>query len=466
MELKPTVEARQQLALSPRLYQSLKVLRLSAADLLSLIQKELNENPTLELPEPSDFDLEAVSAGTGQAAEQELWRDLEAAHRDEYAPARRDPFRAGAPARALDLAASPVTLADHLSLQLNLLRLSDRKHRAALAVIGSLDDDGYLREPIAEIAATTNRPAAEIEEALAIVQGFDPPGIAARSLEECLVIQLKQMNAGKLAIEIAEMFLPQVAKGAFTEIARELKVPSARVRRAVELIRGLNPSPGSLFDINPPAAAVIPDVYVNMEEGRVRVLANREILPSLHVSRMYREMAKDAAAAAGADKQTVSYIKSKMREASRLIRDINERRATVTKVAQAIAQAQPEFFRQGPEHLRPLTLDDIAARLEVHPSTISRAILGKYMSTPFGIFEFRFFFSSGYSSREAGGLAATAVKKRLKNIIDEEDRQRPLSDQKLTGLLKKDGIPISRRTVAKYREEMEIPASWERKQQA
>lgn len=495
MELRHTLRAQQQLALSPRLYQSLKVLRLSAADLAQLIQKELNENPALDIPEPSDYDLEpgAAAPDGGQSVEVELWRDMAAAGRDETAPERRDPFRPGVTAGASDLATTPVTLDDHLTLQLNLQRLPEQLRRDGLAIIGSLDGDGFLRESAEQVAATVNRPEAEIDAALAVIQSFDPPGVGARDLEECLLIQLRQLRATEIPMKIVQEYLPLVARGALKEIAKALSAPLPRVERAVALIRSLNPSPGSLFDVDPPAAMVIPDVFVNMQHGRARVLANREILPSLHVSALYRQIAakaktsvsgrttadgrKKAAATSdgaetdstsvpAADPEAVAYIREKILEASRLIRDIDQRRATVTRVARAIADAQPDFFKKGPGCLRPLNLEKIAAVLEVHPSTISRAILGKYMSTPYGIFELRYFLSAGYAACGAGGkgLAATAVRQRLKKLIEDEDELKPLSDQKLTELLKKDEIPISRRTVAKYREEMGIPPSWDRKQ--
>lgn len=467
MELKPTIQTRQQLALSPRLYQSLKVLRLSAHELQGLIQKELDENPTLEIPEPADFDLDMDRVDPAGPAERELWRDLAATGHDEGAANRRDPMRPSAGVNAAELTASPVTLADHLTVQINLARLSPQRRRAALAIIGSLDEDGYLREQIADIAATIDYPVADIEKTLQVVQGFDPPGIATRSLEECLTIQLQLMRAGELARQIVREHLPQVARGDLAAIARALRVPMVRVERAVSIIRDLNPAPGSLFDSNPPAAAVIPDVFVVQNQGKIRMLANREILPSLHVSRLYRQIA-DSAKKSGvaADQETVDYIKSRIRKASRLIRDIDQRRTTVTRVARAIAEAQPEFFRDGPGSLRPLALDDIASKLKVHPSTISRAILGKYMSTPWGILEFRYFFSAGYASGDAAGLAATAVKQRLRQLIEDEDQRHPFADQKLVALLKQNQIPISRRTVAKYRAEMGIPPSWSRKRKA
>lgn len=458
MELKPALKAApsvsQQLVLSPRLYQSLSILRLGAPELQELIRKELIENPTLEIPEPSEMDQEH-----GNIAERELWDDYLGANRSGPRPYSGS----SAGATAAELAASPVTLTEHLTLQLGLESLDERRRRIGLAIIGSLDEDGYLRVPLAELAGTIAEPVSEIEEVLALVQHFDPPGVAARNLAECLAIQLEQMVSGDTAVRIARNFLPEVARGAYPEIARALSVSTARVRHAVKLIRSLCPSPGSLFDTSPPASAIIPDVYARPDRGRVRVLANREILPSLRLSRLYKQMA-EAGNGASTDKETTRYVKEKIREASRLIRDIDHRRATVTKVARAITESQPDFFVKGPEHLRPLGLEEIAGRLEVHPSTVSRAILGKYMSTPYGIFEFRYFFSAGYATSFGAGLSATAVKKRLAGLITAEDSSHPLSDQKLVDQLSESGLSISRRTVAKYREALGIPASWVRKQ--
>lgn len=458
MELKPALKTSpsvsQQLVLSPRLYQSLSILRLAAPELQELIQKELVENPTLEIPEPSEMDQEH-----GNVAERELWDDYLGANRSRSGSIADS--REGSEAK--ELAASPVTLTQHLTLQLELENLDDRRRRIGLAIIGSLDDDGYLREPLAELAETITRPTSEIEEVLARIQHFDPPGVAARNLSECLAIQLEQMGSGDIAIRIAQDFLPEVARGAYADIARSLSVSTTRVKHAVKLIRSLCPSPGSLFDTSPPASAIIPDVYARPDRGRVRILANREILPSLHLSRLYKQMA-EAGNSTAADRETTEYVKEKLQEASRLIRDIDHRRATVTKVARAIADSQPDFFIKGPAQLRPLGLEEIAEQLQVHPSTVSRAILGKYMSTPYGIFEFRYFFSAGYATSRGEGISSTAVKKRLEGIIAAEDSSHPLSDQKLTEQLGEKGLSISRRTVAKYREALGIAASWERKQ--
>ena len=238
MELKPTLKTApavsQQLVLSPRLYQSLSILRLAVPELQELIQRELDENPTLEIPEPSDFDSQA----DGQTVERELWEDYQKANRGDNGAG----FEGGAIATQVgELTPSPVTLTDHLTLQLDLENLTDEYCRIGLAIIGSLDEDGYLREPLGELAATIDRPADKVEEVLAIVQHFDPPGVAARSLQECLVIQLEQIAAGEIAIRIAREFMPQVARGAYGETAKQLSVTAAKVRHIVGLLRQLRP---------------------------------------------------------------------------------------------------------------------------------------------------------------------------------------------------------------------------------
>lgn len=447
MELKPQLSARQQQTLSPRLYQSMKILRMSAQDLMELLQKELDENPALEIPEPADYAQDA-----GMAAERRLWEDYSRT-------GSGSSHRGGRPANVTELAVSPVTLADHLTLQLDLEDLPPEEHRIGLALIGSLGDSGYLRDSVGCIAGTLRQPVEQVEKVLAVIQGFDPPGIACRGLEECLLLQVRQMKGGKLAERIITDCLPMVARNAYAEIARAVAAPVARVEKAVALIRELNPVPGSLFDASPPAGAIIPDVFTFKDETGIKVLANRETLPSLKLNQTYRELARSG----DASPETIEYIKARIKEASRLIRDFQQRRATIDRVAQAIVEEQPDFFDRGPAYLRPLSVEAIARKLDVHPSTISRAVLGKYMNTPYGIFEFRFFLSAGYSAAGGERLAANAVKKRISELIAREDPQKPLSDQKLTGLLEAESINISRRTVAKYREEMGALPSWQRK---
>lgn len=454
MEIKPILNTRQELALSPRLYQSLRILRLSAFDLQDLIQKELDENPALEIPEAPEF---LVSADA--VAGKELWDEYMGANRDS-APGER---RASLPLNPTELTTSPVTLTDHVGLQLDLENLSDEERAIGMVIIGSLDDDGYLREELESLAETTGRTVAEVEAVLTKIQHFDPPGIAARDLKECLLLQLGQLGGDRVAREIVSAYLPQLARGDIAGIARALAIHPARVEKAVALVRGLDPSPGFLYDTDPPAGAIIPDVFASRDRDGIHILPNRELLPSLKLSGIYQEL---AAARKTLDEEAFGYIRTRLRTAAQLIRDVDQRRATVTRVAEAIASAQPKFFEQGPIALRPLSLEDVASRLEVHPSTISRTIIGKYMSTPFGVFEFRYFFASGYANGDGQGMAATAVRKRVCELIAAEDPRRPLSDQKLADLLKQEQISISRRTVAKYREEAGVPTSWQRRREA
>ncbi len=448
MKIRPSPSARQEQKLSPRLYQSLKILRMAAPELMELVQKNLEENPVLEIPEPAGPD---TAAGA-----RKLWQDLEAANR---AGKRRR--SAAPPLDSSELVSTPVTLTDHLNLQLALENLPASQMRPGLAIIASLDSRGYLRDSVEDIAAALGNPAPAVLKSLAVVQGFDPPGVGARSLPECLLIQLRQMGAGRLPQVIVKDHLAAAGKGKTREIARELNASPAQMEKAMEIIRGLNPSPGSLFDSDEPPAAIIPDVYVHPGSEGVEVLANRELLPRLRINKQYQKIAADAGAS-DRDTETAGYITSRIAEARKLIRDVEQRRVTMTKVARAVAAAQQNFFQRGPGALAPLSLADVAAQLDVHPSTISRAIVGKYMSTPYGVFEMRYFFSAGYRAAE-GPLAATAVKKRLQELVAAEDRRRPLSDQKLTVILNQDGISISRRTVAKYREEAAIPSSRERR---
>lgn len=426
----------------------LNVLRLNAVELRELIQEQLVENPAIELPDPGD------TLGRAEA-ERALW--------DDYS--RSSPEgRGGAYGREdshdpVELAASPESLADHLSLQLDLEELTPAQRRIGAVIIGSLDGEGYLRESIDKLAELTATTATEVKAVLEVVQGFDPAGIAARDLGECLLMQMDADQASSLPGRIVRDCLPLLARGAHCEIAQALSAGSNEVKEAILLIRELNPSPGAAFDNAPSPAAVIPDVFIRIANGGPVVLANSRVTPSLSVSRACQRMAADP------ETGTVErrYIRERIRRATELIREVEQRRLTLTEVARAIAETQQEFFQSGPERLRPACLEDVATRLDVHISTVSRAIQGKFLSTAFGIFEFKYFFPSGCATADGRSLAAPAIKQYLGELIGSEDNARPLSDDKLCRMLSGSGIRISRRTVAKYREEMGLPSSYERR---
>ena len=451
MKLDQSITVRQQVSLSPHMIQGLRVLRLSGLELRELIQEQIIENPALELPEPEGLSM------TGEA-ERSLW--------DDYSQVGPDAPRGGIPEgdrpSPVELTASPESLADYLSLQLDLQELTPDQRRIGAVIIGSLDDDGYLREDIAKIAELAGTGTEAVETVLAVVQGFDPPGIAARDLGECLLNQMAGKDARGLPGRIVDQCLPLLARGSLCEIAESLSVSSSAVNDAASLIRRLNPAPGGAFEAGPAAAAVIPDVFIKKSHGELAVLANHQVTPALTLSKACRRLADNP----GSGTQEKDYIRKQIKRATELIREIEQRRLTLTSVARAIADTQPDFFETGPSRLRPASLDDVASILDVHASTVSRAIQGKYLSTAFGIFEFKYFFPSGCATDDGRQLAAVAIKEQLGKLVEAEDRHSPLSDGSLAKLLGETGIRISRRTVAKYREEMELPSSYQRREKA
>lgn len=458
MRIKPDIAISQKATIAPRLYQGLRILRMNATELTDHIRQEIAENPALELPEPGELE-EGERVPLENTSMEEPSRDLWADYESFAGPGVSGAGSGAGQVSPTDLAKSPVTLADHLVVQLDLLGLDDDRLAIGRAILGSLDEHGYLRESVEEIARITGGGTDEVEEMLEMVQGFDPPGVAARGLEECLCLQIHQLGESETACRIAEEFLDEVARGAFRSISRQLGIPVSQVKEEVELLRSLNPAPGDAFDETPPPAAAIPDIFAEIRDGSVHILSSRESMPHLHISRLYRRLGSGKQ---GADSETAAYARSRVDRANELISDIERRRSTLTDVAGEIVEAQREFFTKGPMHLRPLTLEAVAAKLNLHPSTVSRAILGKFISTPHGIFEFKYFFASGY---EAGDkeLSSTAIKNRIEKLIAGEDAVRPLSDQKLADILGDEGVDISRRTVAKYRSALGIAPSRERK---
>lgn len=446
MDLKSAPIVSQRTTLSPRLFQSLKVLQLDAAELMQMVQRELCENPLLELPEPDN-------QPNDNLLERELWHDYERVNRR-----LRNITDSQRTINAVEAAASPETLGQHLRLQLGLADLPLSQEKAGIAIIDSLNDAGYLVEPLSRIAADTGLETKTAEHVLAIIQRFDPPGIAARNLGECLMNQMEERDRNGLPGRLVAEYLPELARGSLCAIARKLGVSPTQIEHALALIRRLDPEPGAAFDCGAPAAAIIPDVFIHRSHNGWAVLANRQITPTLKISRQCELLAREVD-----DVGTYRYLRERHERARRLISDLRQRRITITRVAKAIAEAQEDFFVHGDSHMRPMKLENIASALDVSVSTISRAVKGKYMSTPQGIFEFKYFFAGGLFVGDGEGLASTAVKQRLKQIIAGEDNSRPMSDQKLTECLRRQNIDISRRTVAKYREELGVPPSCQRK---
>ncbi|MFB5083369.1 RNA polymerase factor sigma-54 [Symbiobacterium thermophilum] len=442
------MQQTQRLVMTPELRQAITVLQKPVAELSELIAGELLENPCLEVEprEPSE-----------DGAPSEVGRLLDFLNRGES-------HGAGAPPeREEDTSFEPFTprmptLAEHLHSQLGLLRLDRAQERIARFLIGCIDDHGYLAVSLGEAAAQLGATEEQVEAALKVIQSLDPPGVGARSLQECLLIQWATLDdPNPLVPELIRHHLQDLAAGRIPRIAERLGVDCAAVQAAADAIRNLDPKPGRRFGGGDEARYVVPDVFIERVGQEYVVMVNEAPLPRLSVSTHYRRLL-DAA-----DGHTRRYVEERIQSALWLIRSIEQRRLTLLRVTEAIVRFQREFFDRGPRHLRPLTLREVAQAVGVHESTVSRATSGKWAQTPQGMFELKYFFSSGVETGHGEGVAAEAVKRMIADLIRQEDPARPLSDQALAEALAAQGLRIARRTVAKYREEMGLPNSGQRR---
>ena len=352
------------------------------------------------------------------------------------------------------------SLADHLMWQLSLQVDDGLLREIGTAIIGNLDDDGYLVASVDEIAQMGQWRVEDVERALALVQTFDPIGVAARDLQECLLLQLRHLGLEHTPTErIVADHLRLLQNHQVPEIARRLGLTIDEIKPHVEIIKQLDPKPGSRY--NPtPSQYVIPDVYVVKVEDQYVAMLNEEGLPQLRISPVYRRLL-DAGGEASAE--TRAYVKEKFRSALWLIKSVDQRQKTIHKVATSIIKFQEEFLDHGIEHLRPLVLRDVANDIGMHESTVSRVVNNKYMHTPQGVFEMKFFFHSGISSSYGESVSSVTIKQRIRKIIESEDGRKPLSDSKIVSILQAEGLILARRTIAKYREELKIPTSNQRK---
>jgi len=442
------MQQTQRLIMTPELRQAITVLQLPVAELNSLIEQELLENPCLEA-EPREDEEDArpdperlleylgpPEGGQGAAGtdQEEEWG-----------------FEAFTP--------TTVTLQDHLMTQLALVRCSPMERRIGEYLINCLDDNGYLTVPTGEVAGDLGVPEEQVLRVLEVIQGFDPPGVGARSLVECLSLQWATVDNGNPLVPVLiHRYLDALGEGRITRIAEDLGVTPAAVQEAADLIRTLDPKPGRRFGRPDETRYVVPDVVVERVGKDYVILVNDAPLPRLRVSSQYRNLLSSRL-----DPEAHRYVEQKIHSAMWLIKAIEQRRQTLYKVTEAIVRLQRDFFDRGIRWLRPLTLREVADEVGVHESTVSRATAGKYVQTPRGIFELKFFFSSGVDAARGEGLAARSVKRLIADLIAREDPAHPLSDQALADLLRQQGIAISRRTVAKYREEAGLPNSSKRR---
>jgi RNA polymerase sigma-54 factor len=460
----------QKLILTPSLQQAIKLLPMSTLELRDLLTQEMVENPMLE-----EVPVEDTQAAEQQTTEEKPEAKPEAQKTDSWDDADYqyffgeyldDGYRPKAPQEVRELPpientlSTTASLSDHLLWQLSLQSEDGRLREIGEAIIGNLNDDGYLVASLDELAAMGPWPLDQVEHALRLLQGFDPVGVAARDLQECMMLQLRHLGLeGTPSERIVTEHLRALQNHQIPEISRKLGMSIEDLKEHVEVIRHLDPKPGLRF--NPtPSQYVTPDVYVEKIDDEYIVFLNEDGLPQMRISPTYRRLLdKDG----NHGEETRAYVRDKFNAARWLIKSVQQRQNTIYKVARSIVNFQREFLDQGIEHLRPLVLRDVANDIGMHESTVSRVVTNKYMHTPQGVFEMKYFFHSGISSSYGESVSSVTIKQRIKKIIESEDAKKPLSDSKIVSILQREGLVLARRTIAKYREELKIPTSNQRK---
>ncbi|MBT8082451.1 MAG: RNA polymerase factor sigma-54 [Gammaproteobacteria bacterium] len=458
--MKPTLQLKlgQTLTMTPQLQQAIRLLQLPVLDLNAQIQEALEENIMLEMEDLPDV----PKTDSNTTAEVETIRADEA-WQTRAAERLQDGGWNGEGRPITEFAdESGQSLRDHLLWQVELEQFSPREELIAETIIDSINDDGYLDAELQEILEILDESPKiterEVEKTLTKIQRLDPIGVGARSLSECIILQLSQLDwetpGLQLAIEVAGEHLDLVATRDYGELRRSLRVSEDDLHNALALIRGCNPRPGNA--VSPPAAEyVIPDVFVRKVDNKWQVEISPTGVPRLSVNQQYANLLR------GSGEHTV--LRSQLQEARWLIRSLEIRNETLLKVATSIVTRQTEFLEHGDEAMKPLVLRDVADEIGMHESTISRVTTNKYMHTPRGVFEFKYFFSSHLASDSGEDQSSTSVRAKIRKLINAEEPAKPLSDSKITNLLKEEGISVARRTVAKYREAMKIPSSSERR---
>ena len=458
-----------QQVLAPQLQQSLLILQAPLLELRNLVQQEMETNPVLEelATEPNDDERETPenSAADDKFKEEfdqlakldDEWRDYMSqsssySGRSQEAEDKRQFF--------FDSIVTQETLQQHLIGQLNQTVLNAGNRKTAEVIIGNVDDNGFLQATPEEMSMNTGIPQDDFETMLTLIQSFYPPGVGARDLRECLLIQLKRKGKqSSLEYKIIAEHMEDLGKHRFPEIARRMGISVEQVQKCANTIAQLNPRPGQIF-AEAPQNYVLPDVTVEKVNGQYQIILNSEQIPRLRISNTY----KDIMAQNGNGSEVKDYIRDKIRSGKFLIKSIHQRQQTISNIAHEIVSRQQEFLDRGTAYLKPMTMVQIADAVGVHETTVSRAISGKYISTPQGVFEMKYFFTPGYQTASGGTMSNTSVKEAVMDLVKSESGNSPLSDKEIVEILRERGIPIARRTVAKYRTELNIlPSNMRRK---
>jgi len=447
-----TIEQTQKLSMTPELIQAIQILQYNNQELNEYIDKELLENPILESEyhkeSDTEIDIDSLRDQLIQADENvEAYKQWEShSTSDEYSYENFVAFN--------------YTLTEFLIEQLHFSSLKGQDAEIGRYIIENIDDNGYLSMSLEEICSVLDVDLDSCERVLDLIHTFEPSGVGARNLNECLIIQLASL--GELTDEIEFIIsnrLKDLADNKYALISKDMGISIAEVQGIADLIRTLEPKPGRGFDSDNSIKYIIPDIYVEETNGEYVVSANDGSTPSLHISSYYNSLTEEAKS----DKELSNYLNNRFNSAMWLMKSIEQRKKTIYNVASAIVQFQNEFFAKGERFLKPLTLKQIAETVGVHESTVSRAINGKYMQCPRGVFELKYFFTGGILNEDGSGVSSNSIKSMIKEFVDAEDDKKPLSDSKISEMLHEKGIDISRRTVAKYRDDIGILPSSKRR---
>ncbi len=448
----------QKLIMTPELRQAIQILQFNNVELTDYINKQLEVNPFLESVDNKSDESSSNDEPVTESKENEEvdWRELAEKYDDlSYKAYERNTDNESKQSFE-SYTSKKLSLKDHLMVQLGMTVKSNKEKRIGEFIIESLDNKGYLGCSLQDIGLLINEDVIEVERVLRLIQTFDPVGIGARSLSECLMIQLKEKGIqDKNAYIIAERYLEEIATNKIQKIAKDLHITVNRVQSICDIIKMLEPKPSRGFIVDSDNIRyIVPDVTIEKINNEYIIIVNDSYLPTLTISNYYKNMIGGLD-----DKEASKFLSDKLNSSMWLIKSIEQRRMTLYKVVDSILKYQRKFFDEGKTSLKPLVLKDVADDIGVHESTVSRATNGKYVQTPRGLFELKYFFASSLSESDGSGVSSTSVKSTIQKLIDEENSQKPLSDQKIAEKLNDKGINISRRTVAKYRDEMRIPSS-------
>lgn len=481
MAMRQTMNLSQNLVITPQLQQAIKLLQMSRLELESNVRTELEENPILEEAEIlKEEDFQRTKEAEAQTTQEQQGEHVPGTDNVQD-PQKQDEFewesyletQHKAPREVShgneeimnyeNVITATETLHDHLYWQVKMNGFSENEEKAADAIISYIDDDGYFKVPLTQIAEEEKIDIGDLEDALSLIQEFDPPGVGARDLKECLLLQAKHLEEDTNdLVSLIQNHLKDLEKKNYEAIAKGLNRSLEEIIDMCKIIYAMDPKPGRAYAGNE-TQYVTPDVYVYKVGDDFLVSLNEDGLPKLRISNFYKNMLKGGTNPTQ-DSKASDYIQEKLKSAVWLIKSIHQRQRTIFKVSDSIVKHQKEFFEKGTAFLKPMVLRDIANDIGMHESTVSRVTTAKYMHTPQGIYELKYFFNSGISASDGGdALASESVKLKLRELVAKEDPKKPLSDQKLVELLKKDGIDIARRTVAKYRELLKILPSSQRK---